>query len=244
LGTFEVAVNGVTATNWRGNRGRMLLAYLLLHRNQSVGCEVLAALFWPEASPSQARNRLHVTLHGLRRDLRAVTDLPVLVYARGYRVNPGLKVEIDVDVFDELVGEARQAEADGDADRALKAYEAAIPLSGGDLLEDAPYEEWTILPREQHHVARLRALDRLADLQFQAGAYDDCAETCQRLLAIDYCREDVHRLLMRCYSRLNQAHLALHQYKSCCRQLRAELQLEPDRETCQLHDLIRKRILV
>src|SRR5262249_44342257 len=187
LGTFEVAVNGVAATSWKGNRGRMLIAYLLLHRSQPVGCEMLAGVFWPGASPSQARNRLHVTLHGLRRDLRTVTDQPVLVYARGYRLNPELRVEIDLEVFDELVAEARQAEADGDADRAMKAYEAAMVLSGGDLLEDAPYEEWTVLPREQHRVARLRALDRLADLQFQAGDYDACIETCQRLLATDYC---------------------------------------------------------
>jgi DNA-binding SARP family transcriptional activator len=51
-------------------------------------------------------------------------------------------------------------------------------------------------------------------------------------------------MLMRAYVRLNQPHLAIRQYKTCVRQVRAELDVEPDPETQQLYGLIRRRIAV
>jgi DNA-binding SARP family transcriptional activator len=49
---------------------------------------------------------------------------------------------------------------------------------------------------------------------------------------------------MRCYTRLNQPHLAVRQYQQCERQLRDELGVEPARPTRQLYDAIRRRELV
>jgi len=244
LGRFEVAVDGRSVNEWTGNRSRLLLAYLLLHGHRPISCEALAVAFWPDASPRASRNRLHVTLHSVRRSLRTVTDVPVVIFARGYCINPALRVEVDVERFEDLTKEARDSEAAGDVNRSIAAYAAAVALGRGDLLEEAPYEEWTVLPREQHRVRFLQVLDRLAHLTFEADRYQDCVDVCQRLLAADYCREDVHRMLMRAYVRLNQPHLAIRQYKACVRQVRAELDVEPDQETQRLYALIRSRIAV
>jgi DNA-binding SARP family transcriptional activator len=78
-------------------------------------------------------------------------------------------------------------------------------------------------------------------LRFEAGRYADCVDVCQQLAANDLCREDVTRLLMRCYARLNQPHLAVHQYHLCERQLRGELGLEPADATRRLYEEIRRR---
>ena len=84
--------------------------------------------------------------------------------------------------FDDLTREAREAEAAGDIERSIAAYAAAVALGRGDLLEESPYEEWTVLPREQHRVRFLQVLDRLAHLTFEADRYQDCVAVCQRLL--------------------------------------------------------------
>jgi DNA-binding SARP family transcriptional activator len=244
LGRFEVAIDGQPLVVWQGNRGRMLFAYILLHRLHPLGREALAAAFWPDASPEAARNRLHVTLHSLRRDLRAVTSDPVVVFKHGYGLQPDLIARLDIEDFDTGVSQGRRCEAMRDRTSAVTHYEHAVSLYRGDLLEDAPYEEWTLLPREQYRVRFLQTLDRLASLLFDAGSYDECIEVCERLLVVDYCREDVHRMLIRSYARLNQFHLALRQFETCVSQLRAELNVAPDEETQRLVEQVRRREII
>jgi hypothetical protein len=83
LGPFELHLDSQQVQRWRGNQGRMLLAYLLLHRGRPVHRDVLGGIFWPEAAPDVVRNRLHVALYGLRRDLRSVCEHPVVVHGQG-----------------------------------------------------------------------------------------------------------------------------------------------------------------
>lgn len=244
LGSFELLVQGRPVDHWRGNRGRMLLAFLLLHRTRPLARDELGAAFWPDGAPDIVRNRLHVALYGLRRDLRRLCNHPIVVHGqRGFSLHPGVDLWLDTEVFDKALQEARREHAHG-AESALTWYESALRLYRGDLLEDAPLEEWVLLRREQLRLQHLDALDQVARLRFAAGRYTDCIEICQRLIPGDLCREDMHRLVMRCYARLNQPHLAVRQYHQCERQLRDELGIQPAESTRQLYERIRRREFV
>jgi DNA-binding SARP family transcriptional activator len=244
LGPFELRVDGQPVRQWRGNRGRMLLAYLLLHRARPVHRDALAGVFWSEAAPEVVRNRLHVALYGLRRDLREVSQHPIVIHGRGgFCLHPDADLWLDTEAFVAAIRAAR-AEEGSRTEVALRSYETALQLYRGDLLQDAPFEEWALLDREQLRMQHLEALDRIAVLRFKLGRYADCIPVGQRLAAGDPCREDVHRLLMRCYVRLNQPHLAVHQYHLCERHLRDELGLRPADTTRELYEQIRHRQLV
>jgi DNA-binding SARP family transcriptional activator len=244
LGPFELNVEGQPVRRWRGNRGRMLLAYLLLHRARPVHRDALGGVFWPEATSDVARNRLHVALYGLRRDLRAVNQHPIVVHSQnGFSFHPDIALWLDIEAFGVALCAARGEEA-SQREVALRCYETALELYRGDLLEDAPFEEWALLEREQLRVQYLETLDRIAKMRFELGRYAGCIEVCQRLATGDPCREDVHRLLMRCYARLNKPHLAVHQYHQCERQLRDEVGLKPAEATWKLYQQIRRRQLV
>jgi DNA-binding SARP family transcriptional activator len=127
---------------------------------------------------------------------------------------------------------------------ALACYETAVELYRGELLEDTPFEEWALLRREQLRLQYLEALDEVARLRFAAGRYADCLDACRRLVPGDLCREEIHRLMMRCYTRLNQPHLAVRQYNQCERQLRDDLGIEPADATQELYERIRRRKLI
>jgi DNA-binding SARP family transcriptional activator len=244
LGSFELYVDGDPVRQWRGNRGRLLLAYLLLHYARPVHRDALGGVFWPETTPEVARNRLHVALHGLRRDLRAVSQHPIVVHGQsGFTFHSCVALWIDTEAFSTAIGTARTEEGSR-PELALGSYESALELYRGDLLEDAPYEEWALLDRERLKVQYLETLDRIAKIRFQLGRYAACIEVCQRLATGDPCREDIHRLLMRCYARLNRPHLAVHQYHQCERQLRDETGLKPAETTRHLYEQIRRRQLV
>jgi DNA-binding SARP family transcriptional activator len=241
LGPLCVAVDDVPVGEWPSARCRSLFGYLVTHREPWPPREVLMDVFWPESSPEASRNSLNVALHGLRRTLRTVTNLPVIQHTGGaYGIHPDLQLWLDVEEFEDRVENGRRREEAGDADRAAREYESADGLYRGDFLADGLYEEWAALTRDHLRLAHLDALSRLSNLHFSAGRYAACAALCQRIIECDPCREDAHRRLMRCYSRQSQPHLALLQFRACVQALAAELGVDPDPATARLHDQIRK----
>jgi DNA-binding SARP family transcriptional activator len=244
LGPLEMSLGGRRVEVWHGRKGALLLAYLLLHRDRTTLRDALAVEFWPDAAPAASRNRLHVAMHALRADLHRVSSVPVVLFDRGYRVNPELRVRLDTEAFDGAIGLGRRAEDSADPGTALVAYQRAVDYYRGDLLADFPYEGWTLLPRQHYRVRLLDALGRGAHLAFEVGRYDESAAYAQRLLQLDFFREDVHRLLMRSYCRLGRPHLALRQFDECSRQLVQELGIRPATETVDLYRQVRERASV
>jgi DNA-binding SARP family transcriptional activator len=187
-----------------------------------------------------ARNRLQVAVSGLRRAFLGVTPVNVVEYAdAGYRVNPALRVDVDVERFERGLQAGAAAERAGDREGARSAYQQAVVLYRGDFAADAPFEPWTLLPRESLRIKLVDALDRLSRIELADGRIDDCIATTLRMLDIDPCREDAHRLLMRCYAAQGRIYQALQQYELCRRVLRANVDVDPEQETMLLGEAIR-----
>ncbi len=240
LGTLELRVDGQVVEKWVGQRGTSVLRYLLSRRRHTCSRDELLEAFWPGVAPDAARNRLQVAVSGLRRALREVTNLHVIEYAEGgYRINPEIRVDVDVERFEKTLSTARRAEQSGDLDRALIAYREALELYRGDFASDAPYEQWTLLPRETLRLTYIDALDRVSRIQLSVGRLDDCVATAHRMLDVDPCREDAHRLLMRCYASRGRIYQAIRQYEFCRRILKGTLDVEPAPETTRLYRAIR-----
>jgi DNA-binding SARP family transcriptional activator len=241
LGTLRVALNGVPVDAWPSGRGRSLFKYLLMHRDPWPTREMLIEAFWPDSAPEAARNSLNVAIHGLRRALRVAANVPVVVFDdSAYRLDPDVRLWLDVDEFERRVASGRQLEEAGDPAAAAE-YEQADALYQGDFMANDPNEEWPVLIRERLRLAWLDTLDRLSQLYFAHARYTSCAALCQRVIERDPCREDAHRRLMRCYSRQGQSHLALRQYEACVDTLKAELGVEPEPGTIELNERIRRR---
>lgn len=241
LGNFTVTIQ---ESNLRlpSSRSLSLFKYLLLHHKQNTPREVLMDVFWPDAEPETARNNLNVAIHSLRRAIRSMIFLPFIVFKDGgYGFESNAEVWLDVDEFERCVKTGQRYEARDQHTAAIAEYEAAISLYMGDLLEQNPYEEWTILDRERLRIAYLETLDRLSQIYFSQERYAMCITVCKLILIRDRCREDAHSLLMRCYSRQGQDHLALRQYQVCVEALRLELDVEPAPETTHLYERIRRR---
>jgi DNA-binding SARP family transcriptional activator len=241
LGPLEVRVDGAAVTSWNGQRGASVLRYLLSRRQYACSRDELLEEYWPEApAGAAARNRLQVAVSGLRRAFRDVTALNVVEYADGrYRINREFRVEVDVDLFELSLNAAGAAERSGDREEARTAYHEAVALYRGDFAADAPFEQWTLLPRESLRIKLADALDRLSRLELADGRVDDCIATAHRMLGVDPCREDAHRLLMRCYAAQGRVYQALRQYEFCSRILKATVDADPAPDTTRLYRAIR-----
>jgi DNA-binding SARP family transcriptional activator len=240
LGTFELRVDGVQIGTWHGRRGISVLRYLLMRERLNCPRDELLAEFWPEVPPELARNRLQVAVSGLRKALLPATDGHVIEFADGcYRLSHAFRFDVDVKQFEAALHQAQEIDRSGDADGALRAYRRAVTGYRGDFAADAPYEQWTLLPRENLRIGYIGALDRLARLQFETSDVDECIATGHRMLEVDPCREDAHRLLMRCYARQGRVYQALRQYEFCCRILSATIETRPAPQTTRLYRTIR-----
>ncbi len=242
LGAFELAIDGRRVDRWRGQRGPAVLKYLLVHRDRPCTRDILMEVFWPDATPSQARNRLHVALSAVRQSLRDAIDQPVVEFRHGlYRLNPDIPIDSDVDEFDRWATAASRADAAGDYSEALAASERAVAAYRGDLLADTPYDDWAVLPREALRIRYLDILDRLTALYIEGGRVTECIATARLVLQQDACREDAHRLLMHCYARQGRTHQAFRQFDLCCDALRTMLDAPPSPATLQVYEALRQR---
>lgn len=241
LGPLTIALDGKPVEQWSGMLGRSLLAHLVWSHPQPVTRDALLSAFWRDVPVASARNRLHVALHELRKDLTTCAGVPVVVHLGGsYGLSPDVDVVTDLDRVEALTLAASACASTG-PDAAIAYLEEAVALYRGSFCQDCPHDEWAQLEREYQHGKRLDTMTWLARLFLERGDAAACVEVCRRLLIEDRCHEDAHRLLMRAHSRLGQHHLALRQFERCRRDLRAELNLAPDTSTVALAEAIRRR---
>jgi DNA-binding SARP family transcriptional activator len=241
LGDFELIVDGRPVTAWHGQLGPALVKYLLAQPKRACARDVLLEQFWPGVEPDVARNRLHVALSSVRRALAALTDAPLVEFSDGfYRIGPAHDVETDVDQFHALIEAGRSAEIGDRLDDAAALYRRAAATYAGDFLADCPYDDWTMLRREELRMAYLDLLDRWSGVLDAAGRNAECIEVGRLVLRQDPCREDVHRLIMRCQACFGRTSEALRQYERCRRALRDTLGLEPSAPTQALARSLRE----
>ena len=200
---------------------------------------------WAECDPQAASNNLKAAVHSLRRTLSFLfhgkESYSFIQFLQGsYIINPEIELWLDVDDFEKHWMLGWQLEKEGKLPEAIREFEMAEALYRGDYLEDEPYEEWTLLRRETLKDTYLIILGKLAEYSLVAADYDGCIIYCQKILAKDQCREDAYRRLMRCYYRLGQRNRALRWYEICHRNIRSELDTEPDYETTALHQQLMK----
>jgi ABC-type oligopeptide transport system substrate-binding subunit/DNA-binding SARP family transcriptional activator len=113
-------------------------------------------------------------------------------------------------------------------------------LEGLALRDAFRFEDWAFFERER---LKGRYQQGLAErIEAYEGTGDDAAivETAHQLLRLDNLREDWYRALMAAYARLGRRDAALAQFEQCRQVLKAELDVEPARETMALAEAIRQ----
>ncbi len=235
FGVFDVNIDGVSVPRWHGRLGRSILAHLLLQQQHCLARDRLVEIFWPDAEPGCAQNRLRVAVSSLRRSLRAASDHQVIEFVDGnYRIARTCEVGIDVDEFEQRARDGRRAEAQNRPNEAITAYRRAIECYHGELLADMPYEDWTLLPREALRVAYLECLANASSLHLRRDDHSEVMSLAWDILAEDPAREDAHRLIMRCHAAKGDVHQVQRQFDLCRRELMSLLGVEPAPATVEL----------
>ena len=227
LGPLEVRKDGDRLA-LGGPKQRALLAILLLNAGQVVSRDRLIEELWADEPPAAARHALEVHVSRLRKALGADgSEGPALLTrSPGYVLNvePG---QLDLQRFERLLADGRQALADGDPARSARALRAAQGLWRGRPLADLEFEPFARVDIERREELRRVAMEERIEADLALGRHADLIAELEPLVSEHPLRERARGQLMLALYRCDRQAEALEAYRHGRRHLVEELALEP-----------------
>jgi len=215
-----------------GRIGRMLFAYLVLHRGHPMPRDTLIMAGWGEDAPAEAGNALSVALSKLRHGvgaehLRGRAEIELLLPAATF---------IDVEAALEGAHRAESSIAQGQWAQAWGPAGIAYHIATRPFLLglDAPWiDQW----RRRLEEVRLRGLECFAAAGLGLGgpALAQAEERARTLTEVAPYRETGHRLLMEALARRGNIAEALRAYERLRVLLREELGIAPSPSVQSVH---------
>ena len=238
FGRFALSVNGrgLAIERWYRRHALTLLKILVTSRQEVLHREHLIAHLWPDADEQRGRERLKVTTHFLRKELRvAGVNGDIFSIAGSAYALKRDAVWLDCEAFDKFYDIGRRLVQRGQRKNALASFQKAAQLYQGDYLPEDLYAEWCAEQREQLRESYFDVLGHIIDSHLDDGDFDEAAVVCRQGLVHEPCREGFHRALMICLARLGQIDRLTTHYDHCRKVLKAELGTGPTPETERLY---------
>jgi DNA-binding SARP family transcriptional activator len=242
LGSFRMFYQEQPVNGWNGQKGLMILKYLVARHDQPVPKEQLMDVLWPDADPEAARRNLHQAVYSLRQTLKqCCPELQLICFQNErYSLNPDLPIWFDFLEFERHAEEGRRLEKSGSLEAAIQAFGIADALYQGHFLQEEAHNTWAQLQRDQLRDSFLDVANRLGRHYLIREQFAAVVSICQKTLSKDACNEEAHLQLMRCYLRQGYRHLAIGQYQTCTEVLREELGIAPSEK---LHTFFQEHVL-
>jgi SARP family transcriptional regulator, regulator of embCAB operon len=215
-----------------GRQGRLLFAYLVLHRLSPVDPLALAEALWPEQPPPDADRRVAQLLRRLRRALGNRLELRPYVQLR-------LPVDsfVDVEVAAEAVHRAEAAVARSDWSTSWPAARVALHTARRTFLPGAR-APWVEAQRRRLRDIELRALECIATTGLGLGGNEliSAERSARALIEREPLRENGYRHLMLALTRRGNLAEAIQAYADLARRLEKEIGIGPSPEIRALRD--------
>lgn len=205
---------------------QLLLAYLLLHRQEAIARDRLAFLLWDDVPESEARANLRRHLHDLNKTLPLAPPAVPWLLRVGTTIqwNPSAPFWLDIAEFEARCEFPHQ-------------LAEAVTLYTGDLLPHL-YDDWLSQERERLQMRYLNALMQLIERMRQQGDLRQALMYAQMLLNYDSLREDAVREMMLLRYEVGDRSGAVQVYQRFAERLAEELDLSPMLETVLLYETI------
>jgi YVTN family beta-propeller protein len=254
LGPLQVA-DGDRPVGLGGDKQRALLAILLLHRNEVVSADELIDDLWGERPPPSAPRTLQAYVSRLR---KALDSNGAVAGARDGDPSPGfsegalltrghgylLRVagdELDLDRFQVMVEQGREALAAGQPAQAATTLRVALALWQGSPLADFTYQEFAQAAIAQLEELRLGALEDRVQADLELGRDRELVGALTALVKRHPLRERLRMQLMLALYRAGREAEALEVYQDYRRALAEQLGLDPSPALQQLELAILNR---
>jgi DNA-binding SARP family transcriptional activator len=232
-GTLAVELDGRRIDgDLPGRQGRLLLAYLVLHRSRPVRRDELIDALWPRTPPAAADTALRALISKLR---RLLPD-GVLDGRTELRLHLPADAFVDLEHAREAIHRAESAVAQANWHRAWSASMAPMFTARRGFLPDED-GEWIRDTRHELDALYLRALECYAQACLGVGGTElpGAERSGRELTKLAPYRESGYRHLMRALAARGNTAEALRAYEELRTLLRDELGIAPCAATLELH---------
>ncbi|WP_405097441.1 BTAD domain-containing putative transcriptional regulator [Micromonospora sp. NBC_01412] len=226
LGPVGVTAQGAPVNVDRPRR-RAVLAYLLLHANQVVSVDQLAAAIWGGSPPSTARAQIQSEIWALRRSIQQADNAsePIVTQPGGYLLALATN-QLDLARYTTLTATARVEGERGLLERASKLMREALALWRGTTLSGAAAD--FVEPGRLHlEERRLADLEWLFGLELALGRHHALIAELTRYVAEYPLRERLRTQLMVALYRCGRQLEALRVARQGCHMLADQHGLDP-----------------
>ena len=231
LGGFSLKLGDreLQDTDTRSKKVWVLLAYLILHRDQTVSQSRLIDLLWgSEPDSSNPENALRITMHRTRtllEQLSPETGRGLIQRRRGgYQWNGD--GQVDCERFEALCRQTTE-----DPELRLRHLMEALNLYRGDFLPRQSGEVWVVPLASYLHNLFLSASQEAAELLTQQGRTLEAISVCRRALALEPCHEGFCRELMQLLAAAGDRRGAAEVYDRLSKRLFDDFGISPSEET-------------
>jgi len=246
LGPPQILRAEESVTHCLSQKALGLLAYLVMGPSHGYTRGKLAGLFWGETDEEHANFNLRRALWSLRKAINppgTPSDTYICYEGGRYSFNRSSDHWLDVNAF-EYAANAYSRHRITTTLRppsvsqlftspGLKNLRGAMQLYRGGFLEGCSprgcpdFIDWLFLERDRLEQQYIKGLRALAVESAIRSDYQQAITDYQQILSADPLNEATHRDLMVVYYTLGKRDKAVEQYRSFCRVLRQQLDLEP-----------------
>jgi len=225
FGGLHLICEGEPIEELTSKKAEALLVYLAV-TGKPQAREVLADFFWDTRTQTQAMANLRTVLTLLRKQVGKY-----LTIGRNYvRINPDVEVWVDLDEFENKLGEAR-------LDEAINLYKGDF-LEGFHVRDSEGFEVW-IRQERQYCLRRLQdGLHEWVSYHLERGSYKEGLGFAEQLMVVDPLDEEALRQLILLLALTGQKAAAVRRYEEYCQLLQTELGVKPTQETQEQYQLI------
>lgn len=224
-------------------KAKALLIYLYLNRGRWISKYQLLADLWPEsehADPGRVKHTVQILRSALEGSRPPEGWRVILEQGGFYSFNPAIERYSDVEDFEEELQQACRARDAGDSEAAREHFLRALDIRRGPFLSEFRYDDWAAVEIARQHDLYLQALEQAARLELTAGNYSRAIDLSRRAIREDPLHENSYVELMRALWLDGRRTDALREYHRLRDVLAKRLEVEPQAQTTQLYEAIRR----
>ncbi len=244
LGSFSVWVNGesVVSGAQKLTKPWQLFCYLLIHRDKFVSNRKLIAMLWSDDMLADPANVLKNAVYSLRKELcggESFTDSPIIYSTGGYRFDPAVDVELDVDYFTDLCEKAA-ATVGNEAKSA--ACREAIAAYAGDFLPQLDQDLWVVPLALGYKRKYVDCVHALCEILWETEQFKDLLDVTSTATLIDPLDERTVVFLFRALEALKMYRVIVTTYSKVSQNFEDTLGGEPPPEAQKIFRAASERI--
>lgn len=225
LGPLQVKAHGVPV-RIGGAKPRAVLATLLLQPNGFVSLDLLTEVLWPGGAPRSAVANVRTYVRTLRLRLPPTALGGLRTEPSGYSLDVA-PAQVDMLLFEQRLAVARAARDRGEDAVALRAYESALGLWRGGMLQDVPSSVVWDPAITRMEGLRSVAVDECLELRLRLGDYAHLVSGLRSRLTESPLREDLWRMLVHALNDAGRSAEARSAYAEAEQVIATELGIGP-----------------